>query len=122
MRSLALDPTSGDFAFTASRSLALVSGADALAQRLRGRLRLWLGEWFGDTSIGIPWLQMLGTKDAQAYAEATLRRVVSSCPGVAAVESFDFAFDGATRSAQVGFRARTADGTVVEDNGFRVGA
>ena len=47
MRSLALDPTTGDLLLTAGR-LSLVEGVDAVAQRLDGRLSLWVGEWFAE--------------------------------------------------------------------------
>lgn len=121
MRTLALDLVTGDLRLDAG-SLVVVDGADALAQRIRCRVRLWLGEWFADTSIGVPWQQILGTKNAQSFAEATLRRVVATCPGVSHVDAFSFAFDGPRRAAAVGFRVTATDGTVVEDGGFRVDA
>jgi len=123
VRSLALDPITGDFALSGvsgAARLTVVSGADAVAQRIRGRVRLWLGEWFLDTSIGVPYLTMLGRKGAERYVEATLRRVIASCPGVAALESFALTLDAPTRSASIAFRVRATDGAVVEDSGFRV--
>lgn len=123
MRSLALDPTTGDLLLTAGR-LTLVEGAAAIAQRLDGRLSLWAGEWFADTSLGVPFLTFLGVKGAAALAEASLRRAILSCPGVAALEMFTFTASS-DRSAVVTFRARTATGEILpgfEDGGFRVGA
>ena len=121
MRTLALDLVTGDLRLDAG-SLVVIDGADALAQRIRCRVRLWLGEWFADTAIGVPWQQILGTKNAQSFAEATLRRVVATCPGVSHVDAFSFAFDGPRRAASVSFRVTATDGTVVEDGGFRVDA
>lgn len=112
---LALSSVSGGLRLT------VVDGADAVAQRLRGRLTLWSGEWFLDTSIGIPFLRILGLKGARVFAEATLRRAITTCPGVAALESFTLTLDAPTRSAVVAFRARATDGTVIEDDGFRLG-
>jgi len=50
-------------------SAALVSGRtsestrEAIAQAARCRLRTFLGEWFLDSSIGVPWFeQVLGVK------------------------------------------------------------
>lgn len=123
MRSLALDPITGDLALSGAGGaarLTLVSGADAVAQRIRGRVRLWLGEWFLDTSVGVPYLTMLGRKGGERYVEATLRRVIASSPGVAALESFTLTFDAPSRSASIAFRARATDGAVIEDSGFRV--
>lgn len=120
MRAIALD-ASGDFDLT-TRTLTLVEGAPAVAQRLRGRLRMWKGSWFGDTSIGTLSNAFMGAKGKEKLAESTLRASAASCPGVAALESFAFRYTGATRSATVAFRARATDGAVVEDGGFRVGA
>lgn len=122
MRTLALDPATGDLALTAGR-LTLVEGAEAVAQRLRGRLALWAGEWFGDTAVGIPYLTFLGQKGAEQVAEAALRRAILTCPGVAALEAFTLVLDGRTRSAVLTFRARTIAGRaiVTDDGGFRVG-
>lgn len=120
VRALALDPTTGDLALTQGR-LSLVEGKDAVAQRLRGRLKLWAGEWFADTAIGVPYLTILGQKGAVPLAEATLRKAITTCPGVATLESFSLAHDGRSRSATVAFRVRTSAGAVVEDAGFRVG-
>ena len=121
MRALALDST-GDLALTAGR-LTLVEGVDAIAQRLRGRLRLWQGEWFADTGVGVPYLGFLGQKGATALtlAENSVRQAIATCPGIAALESFSFAVDPSARTASVTFRARTTSGEVIEDDGFRVG-
>lgn len=122
MRSLALDEND-DLALASvggGKRLTLAEGADAVAQRLRGRLGLWAGEWFLDTAIGLPFRRMLGVKNARTFTETTLRRALATCPGVAALESFAFAFDPATRAASVAFRARTTDGAVIEDDGFRL--
>ena len=90
MRSLALDPTTGDLLLTAGR-LSLVEGVDAIAQRIQGRLALWAGEWFADTSIGVPFLTFLGAKGGEKLAESSLRRAILTCPGVASLESFSSA-------------------------------
>jgi hypothetical protein len=121
VRTLALDPLTGDLALTAGR-LTLVEGGDAIAQRLRGRLRLWRGEWFADTGVGVPYLGFLGQKGAAALAlaENSVRQAIVTCPGIAALESFSFAADPAARAATVSFRARTTTGETIEDNGFRM--
>lgn len=121
MRSLALDPLTGDLLLASGR-LSLVEGARAVAKRLRGRLSLWEGEWFADLAVGIPYLDFLGQKGGQPVAEAALRRAILTCPGVAALELFTLTVDSKTRGATVAFRVRTTDGAIVEDGGFRVGA
>lgn len=113
MRTLALND-SGDLAISAGR-LQLVSGVAAIRQQVQMRLRFWAGEWFADTSVGVPWGSILGAKGAQAFAEATLRRAIETTPGVIApLERFVFTFDGARRSATVDFRARTTTGEALD--------
>lgn len=118
MRALALDDD-GDLDLS-SGTVTLVSGVDAVAQRIRGRLRLWRGEWFADLTVGVPCLTFLGQKNAAGRAESVLRQAIANCPGVASLLSFSLAFDAAARHATVVFRARTTDGQVVEDGGFRL--
>lgn len=112
MRALALDPTTGDL--LTSGGLSLVEGVAAVAQRLRGRLGLARGEWFADTSIGVPWVQtILGQRGSERIAETILRAAITSCPGVAALESFTLALNTTTRHASVTFRVRTVDGATL---------
>ena len=106
-------------AITAGRPV-LVEGVDAIAQRLQMRLRLWQGEWFADTTAGIPYLGILGQKGAQAFAEATFRRAILTAPGVAALDSFTFSVD-AQRRATVSFRARAITGEPITVNDFVAG-
>ncbi|WP_291990674.1 hypothetical protein [Luteitalea sp.] len=121
MRTLALDPQTGDLALTAWR-LTLVEGTEAIVQRLRGRLRLWQGEWFADAGVGVPYGAFLDQTGAAALAlaETSARQAIATCPGVAAVEAFAFALERATRAATVTFRVRTTTGEVIEDSGFRL--
>ena len=122
MRSIALDPITHDWTLTSERGarrLSIVTGTDAIAQRLYGRLRAWAGEWFLDTDMGLPARSFLGVKGGRAVAELALRRAILTCPGVATLELFAFTFDGSTRKASLAFRVRTDEGHVIEDNGFR---
>jgi hypothetical protein len=52
MSDLALD-TFGEVDFS-QKGPYFIHGADAVAQHLRIRLRFYLGEWFLDTRVGIP--------------------------------------------------------------------
>ena len=119
MRALALDLTTGDLAISAGR-LQLVNDTDAVRQKLQMRLRLWAGEWFADTSVGIPFASILGQKASQLFAETTLRRAITTCPGVAALESFNFSV--VNRHATVTFRVRAVTGETITVTDFRADA
>lgn len=72
VRTLALDPTTGDLLLTA------------------GRLSLWAGECFTDTAVGVPFLTFLGAKGGERMAGSQLRKAILTCPGVTALEAFAF--------------------------------
>lgn len=112
MRALALDSATGDL--LNSGGLSFVEGVAAVAQRLRGRLGLARGEWFADTSLGVPWVQtILGQRGSERIAETILQAAITSCPGVGALESFTLALNATTRHAAVTFRVRTVDGATL---------
>lgn len=121
MRQLALDPLTGDLARSRGR-LTLVDGVAAVRQKLDLRLSIWLGEWFADTSVGIPYLRILGVKGVETLAKSTLDRAVRTCPGVAALEQSSLAPSAAQRRAAYSFRARATTGEPVVVRDFVPGA
>jgi len=113
VRALALDTTTGDLRLGGGR-LVLAEGVEAVAQRLRCRLKLQRGEWFADTSIGVPWIDaILGQRGNERTAEAILRTAIATCPGVATLETFVFTHDPATRRSVAVFLVRTTDGATL---------
>jgi hypothetical protein len=85
-----------------------LTGDAATIQTVRCELRLILGEWFLDTTRGVPWIRnknavavpTLGRFPADLpYAETTLKAVILGIPGVNALTSFDFSFNHETRAA-----------------------
>lgn len=120
MRTLALDAT-GDLMLSGGRPV-LVSGADAVAQRLRTRLGLFQGEWLLDRQVGFPWRRILGEKGVDRLAEVLLRAAISSCPGVKAITAFTFTFNRTTRRASVTFTVTTIAGEPVTIADFTPGA
>ncbi len=112
MTDLLLDPSTHDLDLS-SGTVELATGADAIAQHIRVRLRLCLGEWFLDERVGVPYFQeILGqrrTAARAAFTDQVLREVVSTTPGVLALTEFSSTFVGLTRELQVAFVA-TVDG------------
>jgi hypothetical protein len=122
VRDLALDPTTGDLALS-GHALQLTSGKDAVAQKLRVRLRLFLGEWALDTSVGIPYYRDVFTKGVtQSGLQSLFSRAIRSCPGVDALVSLAANVDTATRSSTVSFAVRTTEGDIVAVEDFRPGS
>lgn len=88
-----------------------LDGAERVAQAIGIRLRTWLGEWFLDTSHGVPYLErVLGKTKSPELAEAILRGQVLSVAGVKAIQSFSLTIDPKSRLATVRFEADSAEG------------
>jgi hypothetical protein len=102
IKDFALDRATGDLALDENHSPYYVTGADAIAQRLTIRYRMWLGEWFLDERQGIPYIEKVFVKAPKlALIERLFRRVTTSTPGIQTVKSFDMAWGRAEREVQV---------------------
>jgi hypothetical protein len=66
----------GDLIFDELNNLVMVEGTAELAQRLSLAIRIRAGEWFLDTSLGIPWFELLGNKGAELKIQREIRRVL----------------------------------------------
>lgn len=82
--------------------------ADAVAQMVYTRVKLTLGSWFLDTSLGAAWSQqpsgqqaIIGRQFDQDFAQSEIKRVVLETSGVASIQSFSFNYDATARSASV---------------------
>lgn len=102
---LALDAV-GDLDLRDGR-LRLIKGPEALIQRLRCRLRIFRGDWFLDTSWGLPWFQsILGRSRGQVAVRSVLRQAVLTTPGVVSVDSMKLQHDRELRRMSVSAQVR----------------
>jgi hypothetical protein len=120
---LAIDPATGDLAFDDLGELVLVDGADAVAQEIQTRLRWWRGEWFLDTSRGVPYLESILVKGVtEATVRAILKGEIEAVPGVARVRSMVVSIDRATRYATItSLEVDTTEGDAVSLSELLVG-
>lgn len=104
-----------DFAFV-DGNLVLVSNlAQEVAIDLKTCLQMFLGEWFLDTRLGMPYFQaILGVKQPQLPA---LKKIFDSAirqrEGVADVPLLEVTFDSAARTLRVDLRVLTSDGFII---------
>jgi hypothetical protein len=106
---LAFDPTTNDLALS---GLKILRGDAAIAQKVKQRLRFYQGEWFLDTRLGVPYIQVIfPTKPVSIPAlQAIFRRVLLSVPQIVSVQSLDIALDPVERSGTIDFVAIIEDG------------
>ena len=79
-----------------------ITERDEIAQTVKTRLQLFLGEYFRDTTDGTPWFEsILGKGSALSNKEAVLRNRIVRTPGVIRLTSFSTDYDLTTRRYSV---------------------
>lgn len=99
MLALAAQPAGGhDLYLDEDGQIAFVHDAEAVGQHSRCRLMTHRGEWFLDTTAGVPWLDnILGKRVDLTLAEAVIKAEILKTDGVTGISSFDLRFRAATR-------------------------
>jgi hypothetical protein len=105
---LALDPVSGDLVIR-DGDLALVHGAQAVAQDWALRIGMFRGEWALDRRVGIDYQGAIFDAP-RAMAQHVFEKVTRETAGVASVERLEFAFDPQTRVLTVSAAVTTTNG------------
>lgn len=100
----------GDYVFGSGKNDFLVNSPEAVAQAILTRLKLWLGEWFADTSDGTGWNQSIVGKQSKNLYELTLHQRVLETPGVKSIVDFQSALDPETRRLIVSMTVNTIFG------------
>jgi hypothetical protein len=112
---LMLDPSTHDLPIPSGANnfdIPLATGIDQIAQNLNIRLRFFLGEWYLNTLVGIPYYQYFFIKNPnQIQVETFLKNEINGTPGVTEITQFASNYDGPTRSFEVEFTASTVAGT-----------
>lgn len=85
---------------------------EVTGQRLLILLRTWMGEWFLDTTYGIPWEQRILAKKqvSKASVDLILQQKVLSDEGVKEIVSWDSTF--VNRHYDLIFKIKVVDGTI----------
>jgi hypothetical protein len=94
--------------------LVLVDGVDAVAQDVDIRLQFFLGEWFLDTRLGIPYYQqILGEKPRLGAVASIIRKAIFTTPGVISISDFDPTWDGPSRTLSISTKIESTEGPFV---------
>lgn len=92
---------SGDYTL-GGQAAFYVNTPEAVAQAVSTRLRLWLGEWFVDTTDGMPWLtDVLGKRFQGRNPDAVIKERILGTQGVLEIASYSSDFNGETRKLSV---------------------
>ncbi|MEI7174764.1 hypothetical protein [Pectobacterium carotovorum] len=101
----------GDYTFGQGDDTWLVNSPEAVAQAVKTRFELWLGQWFLDTAAGTPWIQsVLGKQRPDAYSLAIRQRILET-QGVSSISEFNTTVNSATRRVSFTATIETIYGT-----------
>ena len=71
-----------------------IGATEEIAQTVRTRLKLFLGEYFRNINDGVPWFQqILGKGQSLSVKDVIIKRRILQTPGVIAVFDFTTDFD-----------------------------
>ena len=99
---LALDQDTNDLFLRGNGEVAVATDAHAVGQHVRQRLKTFEGEWFLDTTAGVPWLdQIMGKGYDPALAEAVVKAEILDTDGVREISSFSVRFNRDVRNLDI---------------------
>lgn len=94
--------------------IQFISGRDEIAQTIRTRLRLFLGEYFRDSTDGTPWFRdILGKSSTLTNKDAAIKRRIIQTDGVLQILTYDADYDIDTRQYTVTGSVLTTFGEVL---------
>lgn len=90
---------------------SFVDGAERIAQQINTTLLAFMGEWFLDTSFGVPYFEDVLVKSPdRASIEAIFRARIRAVPGVTQVQAMQLQMERQLRVLRVTYQADTAYG------------
>ncbi|WP_241074807.1 hypothetical protein [Achromobacter insuavis] len=94
---------------------SLIDGAAKVAQQIKVTLLAFLGEWFLDTSFGVPYFEHVLVKvPNRAAVEAAFRARIGDVPGVSRVRRLGLEIDHSRRLLRVSYEADTSAGLLAQ--------
>lgn len=104
--------TDGDLLFEGG-DLVINEGIDAVSQFVSQRLKMVAGEWFLDTSAGVPYFDgVLDKNPSPQFLDSVFKKAILDTPGIDELMEFSLTLDTVTRSMVMAFKARCKDGEI----------
>lgn len=91
----------------------LIDNAERISQQIKISLQFWLGEWFLNTTLGVPYLERICVKNPNLqHIRQIFRNTIQNVNGVTAVNALDLTVDASKRVLTVTYTATTTDGVI----------
>jgi len=108
---LKLDETTDDIEVI-DNDVSLTSGLESKRQHLMIRISTFLGEWFLDTSLGVPYYRDILLKNPNFLSvSAAFKTVILDTPGILELLEFELEFV-ASRVLNFDFKCLSEDGEI----------
>lgn len=108
MLDLALDAKKHDLIIV-DGDFIVIDNAERVAQQIKIQLLTWLGEWFLDTTHGVPYLDYILVKNPNLELIASIfREQIMKVDDVDYVNSLEIDYDAQTRTMTVDYEASTS--------------
>jgi hypothetical protein len=108
---LLLDETTHDLIFINGACPVTTVATQTVAQKLKVHLQTFLGEWFLDEDVGIPYHQKIfGKHSSNQAVDLIFQTKILETAGVLEIIEFDSMLDVGTRRYSLTFVVRTTDG------------
>lgn len=109
---LLLNTTTNDLVFINGACPVTQRLTDIVVQRLKITLYTFLGEWFLDTTIGVPYFQQIfGKIRSKATVDLIFQRIISADPDVIEILTFESSLSSSERGYSMTFQVRVSDNT-----------
>ena len=110
---IAVDVNISDIVLTDDGDIMLIDNAERVAQQIVISLRFWLGEWFLDTSLGVPYLEYVLVKNPNInHVRQVIAEAIMQVTGVSKVARLDFDYDAPNRALSVIYEVETDKGLI----------
>lgn len=94
-------------------NLAFIEGQEEIAQIVKLRLQSFYGEWFLDTTRGVPYFTTIFEKGVDpATIDNVFIETIINVPGIISLIEYDSILDTRTRRLTINFKARTVNGVL----------
>lgn len=109
---LLLDRDTHDIVFVNGECPVTQLLTDVVAQRLKVTLYTFLGEWFLDTTIGVPYFQQIfGKVRSKSTADLIFQQIIANDRDVIEILSFKSELESGSRGYSMTFQVRVKDNT-----------
>ncbi len=121
MIDLALDAKKHDL-IIADGDFIVIDNAERVAQQIKIQLLTWLGEWFLDTTHGVPYLDYILVKNPNLELIASIfREQIMKVDDVDFVNSLEIDYNERERTMTVQYEASTSYGLVTRKEKLNYG-